>query len=500
MNRHNTPSDTATAFRAQGCNGNAAPHASLQATERPYMVVANGYSGQYDAFYSSWQRAVLLILMLVCVLSLSQARAQLPPLPEEPRFDQLVGFQTASDGESLSSVVTALARSIGLTPVLDNIPDETIFYDIGEPKPFRQVWNLVLALNQLDYVLQANDVVVVGTAETIAKLTGAPLDPEGSLERAARLPLVRRAYALSNAEADQLSAVLRATVITEETTSPVAGNTEEDEGETSITVRSQDLSIAADNRTNQIIVTASEPVQEEIARLIQELDLPQRQVNIQVRIQEIDVTSAMSFGINLAAGFGNFAVNTFGSASSSLEFIFDPQRAISGLNIGAVLDTLESQNLSRRIDDTMLTALDNGQASLQSGGRININIPSGDNPIQEQVEYGVVISVSPRIAADGTITIDVVAEVDDLLTSIQQIISSGGQVIERSTRNVSSTVTVRPGQTVVLGGLLQNTFSNTTNRVPILGSLPIVGNLFRSTTIEESNIELLLVVTATIVE
>ncbi|MDZ7800456.1 MAG: secretin N-terminal domain-containing protein [Trueperaceae bacterium] len=256
------------------------------------------------------------------------------------------------------------------------------------------------------------------------------------------------------------------------------------------------FTVVADERTNSIVVTATPSVQARLAELIPELDAPQRQVNVQVRIQEINRRVASNLGINLGAASGNFAANLL---DSGLRFVFDPQSAVSGLNIGAVLDTLESQGLSRRVDDTTLTVLNNGTGRMQSGGRIEITFPSSDGEIATRtIEFGVIIEVSPRVADDGRVTLDVSAEVSDVLVPINE----GGipERIDFSERNVTSTVTLRPGQTVLLGGLLQNSFSQTERRVPILGQIPLIGALFGSTEVEEENSELMLVVNAQVID
>ena len=92
-------------------------------------------------------------------------------------------------------------------------------------------------------------------------------------------------------------------------------------------------------------------------------------------------------------------------------------------------------------------------------------------------------------------TLDVDAKVDAVVSE-----TNDPSYLDISTRNVNSQVTLAPGQTVVLGGLLQNELREAVTRVPLLGSLPIVGSLFSNTTTEERNSELLLIVTADVLE
>ncbi len=500
-----------------------------------------------------------LWLYLTIVLGSSLAFAgfaQLAPLPSDAIFDQAVEFKTAAGGESLQVMVAALARSINLTAIVDDVPDKTITYDIGDPKPFRQVWNIVLSLNDLDYLLLENDVVVVGTPESVAKLRKQSSTPgvqtpageaamseivqrfykvssdvnevAGFLEQelpevsinifetlniisvrgtqeqqdevAAILsqidrtieavPLEQRVYTLSNAKAADLAQVLEASNIQN-----VAGVADVQDGQVDqlqLNQQEKEFTVTADERTNSLIVTATAAVQARIAELIPQLDVPVPQVNVQVRIQEITTTAAQQLGINLNAGLGSFATTIL---DGGLNFIFDAQKAISGLNIGAVLDTLERQGLSRRVDDSNLTVLNNGKAQIQSGGTIFISIAGADENIERTIPYGVQIDVQPQISADGRVILAVDAKVEDVLSE-----TADPSFLELSTRKVSSTVSLSPGQTIVLGGLLQNSFTDTTNRVPVLGSIPLIGSLFSSTTVEESNTELLLIINAVVIE
>ncbi|MBS3966976.1 MAG: hypothetical protein KGZ60_06980 [Truepera sp.] len=486
-------------------------------------------------------RQFRLLLVALFAASLTAA-AQLAPLPDDPRFDTPVTFRTKSDGESLRAMVQALASAINLTAVVDDVPDTLIVYDIGEPKPFRQVWNLVLTLNNLDYALLENNLVVVGTSASIARLrqpqAAVPGD-EPTLQRfyrvtgdvnaiaeflrqelpgvnvnafealnslsvrgtaaqlaeieavlaeidraVAAVPLEQRLYTLSNADAAALAEVLQRSGLRAET---------EVEG---AVVRDFEFTVVAEPRTNSLIITAPAALHQQLSSLIAQLDIPQPQVNVQVRIQEIERRTAANLGINLTAGLGNFAATVL---DGGLNFVFDAQRAISGLNIGAVLDTLESQGLSRRVDDSTLTMLNNQAGRLQSGGRIELTFPGADGEIQQRtIEFGVIIEVTPRISADGRVILDVNAAVSDLLVPLAE----GGipQRIDFSERRVSSTVTLEPGQTVLLGGLFQNTFGTTVQGVPLLSAIPIIGSLFSTTTTSERNTELLLVVNATVIE
>ncbi|HSL96374.1 MAG TPA: secretin N-terminal domain-containing protein, partial [Thermoleophilia bacterium] len=483
---------------------------------------------------------VLSLLTCVALLGLAPVLAQPADLPADARFDQLVSFSTGLAGEDLGSMLTALARAVDLTPIVDDVPLRTIVYDIGEPKPFRQVWSLVLTLNDLDYLLQPNDIVVLGTSGSLARLRTAapePVEPgEPRVQRFYRvnndvdtvvrllrlavpdaaveglpgtaavvvtateeqheavaatlaefdqpaevLPLVQRTYFLSNSDADSLAETLRATGV-------IGGSTDGEEAGTLIDT----FTVVADARTNSLIVTGTAAVQSRLGALIAELDEPQPQVNVQVRIQEITRRSALDLGIDWSTGLGNFTANIL---SGGLRFIFDTTQVISSLNVRAVLDALETQGLSRRVDDSNITVLNNGQGTIQSGGQIFITLPGSQENIERTIPYGVQVDVTPRITADGRITLEVSAKVEDVLST-----TNDPTFLNLSTRNLTSTVTVEQGQTLLLGGLLQNSLAVTRQRLPIIGSIPVIGDLLGKTVTEEDDIDLLLIITATVID
>ena len=486
-------------------------------------------------------KRVRIFLTCLALAGLATALAQPAPLPADARYDQPVAFSTGMGGESLAAMVTALARSIGLTPILDDFLDKTIVYDIGDAKPFRQVWDLVLTLNDLDYLLQENDVVVVGSSESLARLrapeapaatTGEPtvqrfyrvntnvdqvvevvrravagvdVDPlpgTGAIvvvgteaqqadvvavlaefDRPADVtPLEQRTYFLSNATAMDLAITLQATGV-------VASGTDATTDSAAVV---DGFTVVAEERTNSLIVTGSAAVQARLAALIAQLDQPQPQVNIQVRIQEITRRSAFELGIDWTSGFGNLSATILGGG---LNFIFDTTQVISSLNVLAVLDTLETQGLSRRVDDTNLTVLNNGTGTIQSGGQIFITIPGASENIERTIPYGVQIDVTPRITADGRVTLEIEASVEDVLST-----TNDPSFLNLSSRNVTTTVTVEPGETLLLGGLLQSQLTVTRNRLPIIGSIPLLGDLFGRTVTEEDNTDLLVIVTALILD
>jgi type II secretory pathway component GspD/PulD (secretin) len=499
-------------------------------------------------------------LAIVLTLFFALAASALAQLPDDPRFDVPTMLVTQTDGESLRVVIDSFARTVGLTPII-NLEDETankvVIYNIDQEKPFAQIWDILISQEGLDYVVQANDVIVVGTPETIAGLK-APEAPEvvadmpasveqkiytvtktpedvavlivkvvpgveaealpavgsilvrGTAEQQVQVqsaleqfgavtnldPLEQRVFALSNAKASDVAAALQnilSAQVAEQ--APAGGDAAEGAGgEEGGLQGSGNLrySVVAYDPTNTVVVRATPSLLDQVTQLIPSLDSAQPQVNVQVRIQEITTSAAENLGIDLKAGLGNFATTLL---DGGLNFIFDAQRAVSGLNIGATLDTLEKQQLSRRVDDANITVANNLPGFIQSGGTIYVLLPGVEENIERVIEYGVKITVTPRITADGRIAMQVEAQLDEPIGAV-----TNSNLLELSNRKVTTTVTVEPGQTVLLGGLFSNRFNSTVEGVPILSSIPIIGEAFKNTVNEKDNIDLLLMLTADVLD
>jgi type IV pilus assembly protein PilQ len=143
-----------------------------------------------------------------------------------------------------------------------------------------------------------------------------------------------------------------------------------------------------------------------------------------------------------------------------------------------------------------LTVLNNGTGSIRSGGRIELNIPSTPQNINKTLTFGVKIDVSPTIAADGSITLDLNAEV----SSVQNAANPDPNRIDFTDNVAKSVVRMKSGQTLLLGSLLATTQDVTTTGVPILSAIPLLGDLFKTTKTTDDQKQLLVVITADIIK
>jgi type II secretory pathway component GspD/PulD (secretin) len=249
----------------------------------------------------------------------------------------------------------------------------------------------------------------------------------------------------------------------------------------------------AEPRTNSLIVTGSAR-RSAPGAAHRAARRPQRQVNVQVRIQEITRSArAFDLGIDWGAGFGNMTSQIL---SGGLSFIFDTTQVISSLNVLAVLDTLETQGLTRRVDDSNITVLDNGTGTIQSGGTIFISLPGASENIERTIPYGVQIDVTPRIAADGRITLDVEAKrrgraLDHERPDLPEPLDAQRE----HHRHRSS-----PARRCCSAACCRTRSRSHAQQIPMLGSIPLIGDLFGRTVTEEDSVDLLIILTAQIID
>jgi pilus assembly protein CpaC len=195
-----------------------------------------------------------------------------------------------------------------------------------------------------------------------------------------------------------------------------------------------------------------------------------------------------------------------GSVANGFGIIGDSFRAL-GLNFEAYLDALESKGYAKTLAEPTLVALSGETASFLAGGEFPVPVvqsgggggENGQASVSVQFKpFGVSLGFTPTVLSDKTINLKVEPEVSsiDLASSVQ---INGISIPGLQTRRASTTIELRDGESFAIAGLLQKDFQTTINQVPFLGSIPILGALFRSTEFKKGETELLIVVTPRLV-
>lgn len=275
--------------------------------------------------------------------------------------------------------------------------------------------------------------------------------------------------------------------------------------------------IIADKRTNTLIVRGTAQQVEQVAILIPSLDQIVPQVNVQVRIQEITEDAARTLGLNWKVGFGGFNIS---SGPSGLAASFDPTRAlVGGFNLLPTLNALETQTQTKRIYDGSVTmqsgqrslnlglpgsatsanASNGAAASIKSGGRLELNIPSASGNITKQIDYGINLDFfDPQVSPDGSITLRVRGQINQPKTAITG--STLPSLLDFSNSEAQSVITFKSGQTLLLSGLLGSNESTTNSGTPYLSSLPIIGPAFGQKSTSKTQSQLMVVITGNVVK
>ena len=246
-----------------------------------------------------------------------------------------------------------------------------------------------------------------------------------------------------------------------------------------------------------------------------------QQVMLEVRFAEVKRSALKQLGLSwfvgsdagkLGGAIGNGA-GVEGSDPPHLEAIKGSFAVISrtfrafGENFNVTLDALERKGAITTLAEPTLVALSGETATFLAGGEFPIPVAQsgsggGDNGTAFTVEFkpfGVSLAFTPTVLADGVISMIVAPEVSSLDRSASVIIN-GISVPGLQVRRAKTVVELRDGESFAMAGLLRRDFADTVRQFPILGSLPIIGTLFRSTNFERNDSELVIIVTPRLVK
>jgi pilus assembly protein CpaC len=193
---------------------------------------------------------------------------------------------------------------------------------------------------------------------------------------------------------------------------------------------------------------------------------------------------------------GNFSSLAAGAGTTTLGFL----GKLFGLDVASAVDLSETQGLITMLAEPNLTAVSGETASFLAGGEFPIPISQTLGQVTvEYKQYGVSLSFTPTVLADGRISMRVRPEVSQLSTE-GSVTLNGFTVPALTTRRTETTVELGSGQSFMIGGLLQNNNANTIQKAPGLGDVPVLGALFRSNGYKRAQTELMIIVTPYLVK
>ncbi|WP_407048054.1 secretin N-terminal domain-containing protein [Methyloraptor flagellatus] len=268
------------------------------------------------------------------------------------------------------------------------------------------------------------------------------------------------------------------------------------------------LRFSSDPRNNAVLIYSDYSSFLKIRDFLKTIDVADAQVVIEATIAEVSITDDLQYGVQAYLRAHGIAV---GSGTSTPNIATPPSGGFlagSGttgqLTWGAVLNALQGVTTVKVISSPYLTVVNGKTARLVVGDQIpfanrtvNSN-SSGQTTVTQEVETkdtGIVLEVTPRIQANNVVSLNV----DQQVSKAQDNVLSGNLTPVISNRQVKSEITVMSGNTVLLGGLLQDRIDKTDNGVPGLSKLPVVGDLFSQRTDKTTRVELVIMITPRVV-
>ncbi|MGF6596387.1 general secretion pathway protein D [Paraburkholderia sp. GAS448] len=273
--------------------------------------------------------------------------------------------------------------------------------------------------------------------------------------------------------------------------------------------------IQADAATNSLIITASDPVYRNLRAVIDQLDARRAQVYIEALIVELSATTSANLGIqwqvqngdlfagtNLTAGgVGNSIVNLTAAAAGTGGTPAALAGLSQGLNIGwihnlfgvqglgALVQALAQSNDANILSTPNLITLDNEEAKIVVGTNVPIqtgsysNLTSGATSAAfntfDRIDVGLTLHVKPQITDGGILKLQLYTE-DSAIVNGTNNAATNPAGPEFTKRSIQSTVLADNGEIIVLGGLMQDNYQVSNSKVPLLGDIPWIGQLFRS--------------------
>lgn len=263
--------------------------------------------------------------------------------------------------------------------------------------------------------------------------------------------------------------------------------------------------IIADDANNSIVALATPEQFGVLENAISRLDAMANQVFLEATIAEVSLTDSLAYGLTWFFQSGEFAT-TFSDADNGAIASQFPGFSVlfAGTDGRAALSAVAGITDVKILSAPSLMVLDNRTATLQVGDQVpivtqsSVSVTDPDAPIVNSVslrDTGIILNVTPRVNDSGLVILEIDQEVSDVAATS----SSGIDSPTIRQRRITTSVAVRDGQSVALGGLMRERLSDTKTKIPLLGDVPFLGKLFSTTSTESQRTELLVMITPRVV-
>lgn len=438
------------------------------------------------------------------VVSVMQQANLFETLDDKPKAKTFKGGKVTLDFQDVDvrTVLQILAKESGVNIVASDTVGGKMTLNLKDV-PWDQALDLVMQARNLDMRRQGNIINIAPRSELLAQDRQIM---QGQKEQAEMGPLVSRTFQLKYKSVEDFKTML-------DSVDDNGGNGDSN----SNGMLSSRGSIMIDAGTNTLIVTDNQGIINKFEKLIMQLDVPVRQVMIEARIVEASENFARDLGVRLGGGLAkgfnriggvqhgseslgnglgsngswptNINLPTQSVATSGLTFIHSRATGVIGLELSA----MQAEGEGKIVSSPRVLTQDRQEASLEEGV---------DVPYQEATSSGATsttfrkavtgLTVTPQITPDGNVIMKLKINKD----SVDERFSDGRMNVKR----VETTAMVENGGTMVVGGIYVEENADGENKVPLLGDIPFVGNLFKSQTKKRNRRELLIFITPRVMD
>ena len=416
------------------------------------------------------------------------------------------------------TILQILAKESGVNIVASDSVNGKMTLSLKDV-PWDQALDLVMQARNLDMRRQGN-IINIAPREELLNQDKATLQAQKEIEELG--PLFSQTFQLKYKNVEEFRKILR---IDEDGSSSSSNRN---------TLLSSRGSALIDPATNTLIITDNRAVIQKFQKLIEELDVAARQVMVEARIVEADDGFSREIGVKFGYA-GSNGTNSWGSNWSNAltnhntyqanqrardaatqanlaNFALDPNislpvsaasssialvHSLASGALGLELSAMQEQNKGKILSNPRVLTQDRKEAVIESGQEIPYEESSSSGATSITFKKAVLgLTVTPNITPDGQIIMSVKINKDNPIACT----ASGVPTLCISTKQLQTQAMVEDGGTLIVGGIYEEESSNVVNKVPLLGDIPVVGNLFKSRARKERRRELLIFITPRIMD
>lgn len=409
------------------------------------------------------------------------------------------------------TILQILAKESGVNIVASDSVNGKMTLSLKDV-PWDQALDLVMQARNLDMRRQGN-IINIAPREELLNQDKATLQAQKEIEELG--PLFSQTFQLKYKNVEEFRKILR---IDEDGSSSSSNRN---------TLLSSRGSALIDPATNTLIITDNRAVIQKFQKLIEELDVAARQVMVEARIVEADDGFSREIGVKFGYA-GSNGTNSWGSNWSNAvtnqrardaatqanlaNFALDPNislpvsaasssialvHSLASGALGLELSAMQEQNKGKILSNPRVLTQDRKEAVIESGQEIPYEESTSSGATSITFKKAVLgLTVTPNITPDGQIIMNVKINKDNPIACT----ASGVPTLCISTKQLQTQAMVEDGGTLIVGGIYEEESSNVVNKVPLLGDIPVVGNLFKSRARKERRRELLIFITPRIMD